>query len=84
MVSHKVFLIFINDLNYAIKNFKTFHFDDNTCLLNIKQSIKEMNKSVNKDMKSLLHQLNANKILTVFDTDLKLKMCGKKFYPSHH
>ena len=58
-----------------------------------------MNKSVNKDLKSLLHWLNTNKtsfnvIKTevvffstegkVFDNDLKLKMCDKKLYPSHH
>ena len=94
-----LFLIFINDLNYAIKNSTTFHFADDTCLFNVKQSIKEINKSVNKDLKSLLHWLNANKISLnvtktevvifrakgkVFDTDLKLKMCGKKLYPSHH
>ena len=46
-------LIF-NDLNFSIKNSTTFHFADDTCLLNIKQSIKEINKSVNKDLKSLL------------------------------
>ena len=57
-----LFLIFINDLYFAIKNSKTIHFDDDTCLLNVKQSIKEINKSVNKDLKSLLHWLNANKI----------------------
>ena len=94
-----LFLIFIYDLNYAIKTSATFHFADDTCLLNVKQSIKEINKSVNKDLKSLLHWLNANKISLnvtktevvifrakgkVFDTDLKLKMCGKKLYPSHH
>ena len=53
----------------------------------------------NKDLESLLHWLSANKITlhitetevviyrtkgNVFDTNLKLKMCGKKFYPSHH
>ena len=69
------------------------------CLLSVKQSIKEINKSVKKDLKSLLYWLNANKISLnvtktevvifrakgkVFDTDLKLKMCGKKLYLSHH
>ena len=43
------FLIFINDLNIAIKNSETFHFADDTCLLNIKDSIKKINKVVNKD-----------------------------------
>ena len=92
------FLIFINDLDYAINNSTNFHFADDTCLLNIKQSIKEINKSVNKDLKSHLHWVNDNKISLyvtktevifrakskVFDTDLKLKMCGKKLYLSHH
>ena len=64
----------------------------------MKQSIKKIKKSVNKDLKSLLHWPNANKISfnvtktdvvifrakgKVFDTDLKLKMCGKKLYPFH-
>ena len=50
-----LFLIFISDLDYAIKNSTNFHFADDTCLFNIKQSIKEINKSVNKDLKSFLH-----------------------------
>ena len=44
-----LFLIFINDLNYAIKNSTIFHFADDTYLLNVRQPIKETNKSVNKD-----------------------------------
>ena len=54
-----------------------------------------MNKSMNKDLKTLLHRLNANKIsfnvtrtevvifrakAQVFDTDLKLKMCDKRLF----
>ena len=35
-----LFLIFINDLNIAIKHSETFHFADDTCLLNIKDSVK--------------------------------------------
>ena len=49
-----LFLIFINDLNIAIKNSETFHFADDTCLLNIKDSIKKINKVVNKDLKFLI------------------------------
>ena len=45
-----LFLAFINDLNIAIKNSETFHFADYTCLLNIKDSIKELNKVVKKDL----------------------------------
>ena len=54
---------------------------------------------MNKDLRSILHWLNANKIYLnvtktevvifrgkgkVFDTDIKLKMCGKKLYPCHN
>ena len=49
-----LFLIFINDLSIAIKNSKTFHFADDTCLLNIKDSIKKINKVVNKVLKFLI------------------------------
>ena len=49
-----LFLIFINNINYLIKISTTFYFADDTCLVNVKQSIKEINKSVNKDLKSLL------------------------------
>ena len=48
-----LFLIFINDLNIAINNSETFHSADDTCLLNIKDSIKKINKVVNKDLKDL-------------------------------
>ena len=54
-----LFLIFINDLNIATKNSETFHFAD-TCLLNIKDSIKKINKVVNKDLKFLIQWLHAN------------------------
>ena len=37
-----LFLIFINDLNIEIKNSETIHFADDTCLLNIKDSIKKI------------------------------------------
>ena len=43
------FLIFINDLNFAIKISTTFHFADETCLLNVKQ-IHEINKFVNNGL----------------------------------
>ena len=66
---------------------------NNTCLLNIKDSIKEINKSVYNDLKLRLQWLNANKTSLniakakvvifrrkheVFDTDQQLKLSGKK------
>ena len=92
-----LFLIFINDLNFAIRNSSNFHFADDTCLLNIKSTIKEISKYVSKDLRSLSKWLNANKIYLnitklevlifkrkgrVFDADLKLKLCGKKLFTS--
>ena len=49
-----LFLISINNLNIAIKHSETFHFPDDTCLLNIKDSVKQINKVVDKDFKFLV------------------------------
>ena len=57
-----LFLISINDLNIAIKNSETFHLPHDTRLLNIKDSIKKINKVVSKDLKFLIQWLHANKI----------------------
>ena len=57
-----LFLIFINNLYFGIKNSTTIHSDDNNCLLYVKQLVKKINKLVNKDLKSHLHSLNADKI----------------------
>ena len=92
-----IFLIFVNDLNFAIRNSLTFHFADDTCFLNIKSTIREINKYLNKDLRFLSKWLNANKISLnitstevlifkrkgrIFNTDLKLKLCGKKLFTS--
>ena len=55
-------LIFINDINTAIKHSETFYFADNTCLSNIKDSVKQINKVVNKDLKFVVQSINANRI----------------------
>ena len=93
-----LFLIFIKGLNIAIRHSETFHFADDTCLLNIKDSVKQINKAVNKELKFLVQWLNANKIslnvtkteVVIFkrkkkqlDCDLNLKLCGKKLKPSN-
>ena len=57
-----LFLLYINDLNQAIKFFKVHHFADDTNLLCLSNSIKKLNKLVNADLKHLLNWLNANKI----------------------
>ena len=57
-----LFLIYINDLNRAIKYCKVHHFADDTSLLHFNSSAKKLNRLVNLDMKHLSVWLNANKI----------------------
>ena len=42
-----LFLMYINDLNVAIKHCKVHHFADSTNLLNINKSPKYLNKFIN-------------------------------------
>ena len=92
-----LFLLSINDFNHTIKFCKVHHFADDTNLLCMSNSIKKLNKLVNADLKHLVHWLYANKIsLNVkktemvifkskqkkFEGDLKIKLCGKRLYPT--
>ena len=92
-----LFLLYINDLNQAIKFCKVHHFADDTNLLCLSNSIKKLNKLVNADLKHLVNWLNANKIslnvkkteMVIFKSkqkkvegDLKVKLCGKRLYPT--
>ena len=45
-----LFLIYINDLNKAVKNSITHHFADDTSLLYVGKSIKNIQKRVNLDL----------------------------------
>ena len=92
-----LFLLYINDLNQAIKFWEVHHFADDTNLLCLGNSIKKLNKLANVDLKRLVNWLNANKIsLNVkrtemvifkskqkkFEGDLKIKLSGKRLYPT--
>ena len=92
-----LFLLYINDINQAIKFCKVHHFADDTNLLYLGKSIKKLNKLVNIDLKNLLYWLNANKIsLNVkktelvifkskqkqFDGEIKLKLSRKRLFPT--
>ena len=57
-----LFLIFINDLDIAIKNSNTLPIADDTCLLNIQELIKKINKVFDKNLKFLIQWLHADKI----------------------
>ena len=66
-----LFLLYINDLNQAIKFCKVHHFADYTNFLCLSNSIKNLNKLVNADLKHLVNRLNANKIsLNVKKTEM--------------
>ena len=92
-----LFLLYINDLNQTIKFCKVHHFADDNNLLCLSKSIKKLNKLVDAELKHLVNWLNANKIsLNVkktemvifkskqkkFEGDLKIKLCGKRLYPT--
>ena len=91
-----LFLIYINDLNQAVK-FCKVHFSDDTNLLRFNKSVAKLNKLVKQGMKNLTVWLNANKIsLNVektepvpfkhqrkkLDTEIKIKLNRKQLYPS--
>ena len=92
-----LFLLYINDFHNAIKFSAPFHFADDTGLLNIQNSVKDINKTLNKDLKQLSFWLSANKIaLNVaktevilfktnnrrIDSPLNLKLCRKRLHTS--
>ena len=57
-----MFIIFINDLNISIKSSKARHFADDTNLLLINKSLKQINKPINNDLALLVQRLRSNKI----------------------
>ena len=74
-----LFLIYINDLNLAIKFCKVHYFVDDTNLLHFSKSVNKLNKYINLDMKNLTDWLNANKIsLNVKKTELVIFKQKKK------
>ena len=90
-------LLYINDLNQAVKICKVYHFADDTDLLCLSNSIEKLNKLVNADLKHLVNWLDTNEIslnmkkneVVIFKSkqkrvegDLKIKLCGKKLYPT--
>ena len=82
-----LFLIYVSDLNHAIKFCKVHHFADDTNLAHFNKSVNKLNKYINIDMKNLTNWLNANKIsLNVKKTELvcliKIKLSRKRLYPS--
>ena len=93
-----LFLLYINDLNCAIKYSMVHHFADDTNFLHFSGSLKQLAKQMNLDLKFLCHWLNANKIslnagkteYIIFkharkpvNFDFRLYIHGKKLLPSN-
>ena len=91
-----IFLIYINDLNSTIKFCTTRHFAADTNLLIKNNSLKQIKKFLNFDLRNLVSWLKANKIslnaskteILIFrhpnkpiNYDLKIKLDGKRIYP---
>ena len=92
-----LFLLYINDLHNSIRFSSPFHFADDAGLLNIQDSIRTINKILNKDLRELsfwLHSnktaLNVAKIKIIFfktsnknyDVDLKTMLSTKRIHAS--
>ena len=57
-----LFLLYINDLHQCIKKSETYHFADDTHLLNFSKTVWNLCGRVNSDLRALVSWLNANKI----------------------
>ena len=94
-----LFLIYINDLHSSITYSNTRHFADDTNLLISNNSLKQLKKRLNLDLRKLVNWLKANKIslnaskteMLIFrhpnkklNYDLKIKLDGKKICPSKY
>ena len=92
-----MFLIYINDLNQALKFCKVHHLADDTNLLHFGTSVYKLDKYVNLDLKNLTYWLNANRIslnvkkteLVIFkhqrkklDSPIKIKLNRKRLHLS--
>ena len=57
-----LFLLYINDLHRCIRKSETYHFADDTHLLNFSKTVWNLCGRVNSDLRVLVSWLNANKI----------------------
>ena len=66
-----LFVIYINDLSKAIIFSSVYHFADNTNILHVSSSLKDINKKINHDLSNLVQWFKANKIsLNVSNTEI--------------
>ena len=92
-----LFLLYINDLHNSFRFSSPFHFADDTGLVNIQDSMRAINRILDKDLRELSIWLNANEIalnvakteIILFKTSnknyvvgLKIKLCRKRIHAS--
>jgi len=92
-----LFLVYINDLHHCIRTSETYHFADDTHLLNFSKTVWNLCGRVNSDLRVLVSWLNANKIslntnkteFVIFrspwrrmDCIPRIKLFGQKLSPS--
>ena len=74
-----LFLIYINDLNQAIKFSYIRHFADDTNILYRDKSLKKINQRINFDLKNIVEWLRANRIeLSAKKTEIVLFRSPRK------
>ena len=79
-----LFITFINDLHVSIKNSKVHHFSDDTNLLLINKSLKQINKLINHDLSLLVQWLRSNKIsLNTSKTEIVIFRPKRKSITKH-
>ena len=93
----QLLLLYINDLHNSIRFSSIFHFADDTSFLNIQDSIRAIDRTLNKDLRELSFWLNGNKIAfnvaktkiilfktsnKNYDADLKIKLFRKRIHAS--
>ena len=94
-----LFLIYINDINKAIIFSSVHHFTDDTNILYVSSSLKDINKKINHDLSNLVQWFTANKIslkvskseLIIFKSHskqitkhLNFRLSGQKIIPKNH
>ena len=57
-----LFILFVNDLHLAVKYSSVHQFADDTNLLVVEKSLKQLNKKVNRDLKLIVEWVRAKKL----------------------
>ena len=57
-----LFLLYINDLRFCLKNSNVSHFADDTCITQSNKDIKALEISLNHDIENITNWLNANRL----------------------